>query len=378
MTSRPFQTGHASGADAEAVVEACLAQIGEVAPDANLGFVYASDVLADALGEIVAALSRRTGIDAWVGTVGLGVIATGREYYDTPALAVMLADFGHDEFALIPTLNSDPLGEFPEGLAAQVRSDGSALALLHADPNAPATPSLIATLGEQLPELFCVGGLSASQSSDPQVVGSSITQGGISGVVFRNKVPVAVNHTQGCTPIGPRHRISRAERNIAITLDDQPALQLLKDDVGEVFARDLQRMAGYIFAGLVIPGSDTGDYTVRQLIGVDQERGLLAVGDMLTEGRELMFCRRDGNSATEDLKRMLDELASRCAGRIRGGIYVSCTGRGRYQFGHDAEEVKAIQATLGDFPLVGFFANGEIYNNRLYGFTGVLTLFLSK
>jgi small ligand-binding sensory domain FIST len=31
---------------------------------------------------------------------------------------------------------------------------------------------------------------------------------------------------------------------------------------------------------------------------------------------------------------------------------------------------------LGAFPLVGFFANGEISNNRLYGYTGVLTLFL--
>jgi small ligand-binding sensory domain FIST len=378
MTSRPFQIGHASGADAETVIESCLAQIGQVAPDANLGFVYASDALADQLGEIVTTLSERTGIDAWVGTVGLGVIATGHEYYDAPALAVMLADFGQDEFTLIPTLRSDPLGELPEGLAEQVRSDGSALALLHADPGAPATPGLIAALGEQLPELFSIGGLSASQSSDPQIVGASITEGGLSGVVFRNTVPVAVNHTQGCTPIGSRHRISRAERNVAVTLDDRPALQVLKNDVGDVFARDLQRMAGYIFAGLVIPGSDTGDYTVRQLIGVDQERDLLAVGDMLTEGRELMFCRRDGNSATEDLERMLDELASRCAGRIRGGIYVSCTGRGRFQFGSDSEEVKAIQTTLGDFPLVGFFANGEIYNNRLYGFTGVLTLFLSE
>jgi hypothetical protein len=25
--------------------------------------------------------------------------------------------------------------------------------------------------------------------------------------------------------------------------------------------------------------------------------------------------------------------------------------------------------------LVGFFANGEIYHNRLYGYTGVLTVF---
>jgi small ligand-binding sensory domain FIST len=376
VDSRPFQLGHASGPDAGAVIDACLAQIGEVDPQANLGFVYATDALADQLGEIVDALVERTGIESWVGTVGLGVIATGKEYYDVPALAVMIAGLPPEGFTLIPGLRQDPDDDLPEGLAEQIREDGSALALLHADPTAQQAPALITALGERLPELFSVGGLSASQTSDPQVAGRTITSGGLSGVVFRSAVPVAVNHTQGCTPIGPRHRITRAERNIAVTLDDQPALRVLKEDVGEVLARDLQRMAGYIFAGLVIPGSDTGDYTVRQLIGVDSERDLLAVGDLLTEGRELMFCRRDGNTATEDLQRMLDQLAWRCRGRIRGGIYVSCTGRGRHQFGNDSEEIKAIQQSLGEFPLVGFFANGEIYNNRLYGFTGVLTLFL--
>jgi small ligand-binding sensory domain FIST len=30
---------------------------------------------------------------------------------------------------------------------------------------------------------------------------------------------------------------------------------------------------------------------------------------------------------------------------------------------------------LGDFPLVGFYANGEISRDRLYRYTGVLTLF---
>ena len=39
-------------------------------------------------------------------------------------------------------------------------------------------------------------------------------------------------------------------------------------------------------------------------------------------------------------------------------------------------EVPDRRKALGDFPLVGFFCNGEISHNRLYGYTGVLTLFL--
>jgi small ligand-binding sensory domain FIST len=36
--------------------------------------------------------------------------------------------------------------------------------------------------------------------------------------------------------------------------------------------------------------------------------------------------------------------------------------------------MQEIRRQLGDIPLTGFFANGEISNNRLYGYTGVLTL----
>ncbi len=54
----------------------------------------------------------------------------------------------------------------------------------------------------------------------------------------------------------------------------------------------------------------------------------------------------------------------------------SCVARGPNLFGPDSEELKMIRDELGDIPLVGFFANGEISNNRLYGYTGVLALFL--
>jgi small ligand-binding sensory domain FIST len=60
----------------------------------------------------------------------------------------------------------------------------------------------------------------------------------------------------------------------------------------------------------------------------------------------------------------------------RGGVYYSCIGRGASLFGPDSGELKLIRETLGEFPLVGFFCNGEISHNRLYGYTGVLTLFM--
>jgi small ligand-binding sensory domain FIST len=161
-----------------------------------------------------------------------------------------------------------------------------------------------------------------------------------------------------------------------IQLDGRPALDVLKEDIGEILSRDLMRIGGYIFAGLPIAGSDTGDYLVRNLVGVDPQNGLVAIGDMVEQGGRVMFCRRDANTAKEDLLRMLEAIRKALPGPPRGGIYVSCLGRGRNLFGEDSEELKLIVTALGDFPLVGFYANGEISQDRLYGYTGVLTLFI--
>ena len=90
-----------------------------------------------------------------------------------------------------------------------------------------------------------------------------------------------------------------------------------------------------------------------------------------------MFCKRDGQSAIQDMYRMLNNLKKRIGKQsIKGALYISCLGRGRNLFGQNSEELKMIVEVLGDIPLVGFYANGEIAGNRLYGYTGVLTLFI--
>jgi small ligand-binding sensory domain FIST len=90
---------------------------------------------------------------------------------------------------------------------------------------------------------------------------------------------------------------------------------------------------------------------------------------------QVMFCRRDGTSAREDLGRMLDAIAGQLDTPPKGGLYYACVGRGEHMFGRRSAELGIIRERLGDFPLAGFFCNGEISHDRLYGYTGVLTLF---
>jgi small ligand-binding sensory domain FIST len=143
-----------------------------------------------------------------------------------------------------------------------------------------------------------------------------------------------------------------------------------------VLARQLQKVSGYIHAALPVTGADTGDYLVRNLIGIDPERGWLAIGEQVTAGDRILFVRRDRAAAEEDLVRMIRRVKRGTAAAPKAALYFSCVARGPSLFGPDSAELNILQRELGDLPLVGMFCNGEISHNRLYGYTGVLTLFL--
>ncbi|MFN4091076.1 MAG: FIST C-terminal domain-containing protein, partial [Alphaproteobacteria bacterium] len=220
-----------------------------------------------------------------------------------------------------------------------------------------------------------VGGLTSSRGQMPQIA-TGVGQRGLSGVLFADDLPVAVALSQGCAPIGPARTVTRAERNVVHTLDGMPALEALKDDLGVTDLAELKRSIGAVHVALPVPGHVAGDYMVRNLMGADVETGVVAIGAAVDPGARLAFCRRDADSAERDLRRMLAELRRRLDGPPKGGIYVSCLARGPNMFGAPSRELAILAEELGDFPVAGFFANGEICGGRLYGYTGVLTLFI--
>jgi small ligand-binding sensory domain FIST len=376
MTNLSFKSTYACGDDWQSVADQCLKNLGTEASSANFGFLYVTDALAPYLNNLFEALRTQTGISDWIGTVGAGICYTGLEIYDEPAAAIMLTTLPEDSYRLLPAgmeAVSSMLTENKNWIAEHAVHFG----IVHGDPRNTHIAQIIESVSTELDPGFLVGGLtSASDSHYQQQIAGQIYEDGLSGVLLSAQIPVISGLTQGCTPLENRHTITRAEGNILAEIDGRPALDVFKEDIGEVLAKDLKRVSGYIFAGLPVAGSDTGDYLVRNLIGIDPGEKLLAIGDNLEDDVPIMFCRRDGDTARDDMLRMLTDLKKRAKGDIKGGVYYTCVGRGRNQFGDDSQELKMIHEQLGDFPLVGFFANGEISHNRLYGYTGVLTLFL--
>ena len=358
-------------------------------PDARwtLGLVYVTDAYAPHAQALLDDLRQRWPDLAWAGGVGVGVCGSGVEYIDEPALALMLCDLPRTQFEVFS--GARPLGGFD-----------AATALVHADPSTPDIAELIVEMSARTRTGYLFGGLAASRTTT-FTLADGVWQGGLSGVAFAPEVALVSRVTQGCQPVGPTRTITRAHANVVEALDDQPALPLLLQDLGLADLADHRRALARLratLAGLVDARDDAldrggrfgADVRVRHLVGLDPGRAAVALADRVEPGMRLAFCGRDVQAARRDLVRICaeirDELDSAAdtlqatvtdpARRVRGAVYVSCAGRGGPHFGGPSAELKIVQHALGDVPLVGFFAGGEIARHHLYGYTGVLTVFV--
>ena len=410
-----FITAHATHPDAHMALALAAAQIdaqrAERGPAfvANLGLVYFSDRLALQAEALLAELQQRWPGLHWAGSVGVGVIASGIEYIDEPALVLMLCDLPAASFQLFN-------GRLP------LPNQRAHSALVHADPATHDLDDLLQELAGRTRSGYLFGGLAGSRTRRLHIA-DGVFEGGLSGVAF---LPDPVDGgtpglrlisrvTQGCQPLGPARRITASERNLVLALDGQPALPLLLADLGITLEAPLAAMAALrqTLVGLtdgagtmLARGGQFGaDTRVRHLIGLDPAREGLALSDLAPIGQQLAFCRRDVAAARRDLVRICAEIrdeveadaetptaaavgapalgaagpapATAAAPHIVGAIYVSCSGRGGPHFGAPSAEAQIVAHALGDVPLVGFFAGGEIAHHHLYGYTGVLTVFVA-
>jgi small ligand-binding sensory domain FIST len=398
-----FLTAHATHPDAHMALALAAAQIdarrAALPPAADgseafsLGFVYLTDHYAARAESLLAELRLRWPWVSWVGGVGIGVAASGVEYFDEPALVLMLADLPPGSFELYS-------GERP-----LVRSDAHT-ALVHGDGQTPDMGELIAELAQRTASGYLFGGLMASRGRAVQFCApaaasgsaalTGVYEGGVSGVAFTREVGLLSRVTQGCQPIGPVRHVDEARDHIVAVLDGQSALSCLLNDLDIDLDRPREAVPRLraTLVGLTDAQDDVfgrgrqfgTDTRVRHLIGLDPMHHAVAVAASVVPGMKLTFCTRHVEAARRDLVRICSEVREELspdpddtdvpAGRIAGAVYVSCSGRGGPHFGGPSAELQLVRHALGDVPLVGFFASGEIAHHHLYGYTAVLTVFL--
>jgi small ligand-binding sensory domain FIST len=163
----------------------------------------------------------------------------------------------------------------------------------------------------------------------------------------------------------------------------RPALEVLRDAIETVEDAEERIPRAGIFAGLAMDLAksplERGDFLVRNLMGVDHESGAVAVAERVRVGQTIQFQLRDAKASREDLEHTLALLHAELAGRAPAfGCYFNCAGRGRGLYGAPDHDVALIRERLGEFPLAGFFGNGELApvgrQNFFHNYTGALLL----
>ncbi len=415
-----FPFGHATHPQWQMAAGLVLAQLRarmalpDYAKAPTLGLLYITDRYADSAQEILDHVGAELPeVTDWSGTVGVGIAASNVEYFDEPALAVMLCALPPDQYRVF------------SGVAPLAVGDGMGFephtALIHADAGTPDVAELIAEMAQRTATGYLFGGLASSRGEAVQfAIGGNgnikgqgaaggVFRGGLSGVAFGAGISLVSRVTQGCQPVAAQRVITAAQSNLIVELDGEPALDVLLRDTGISLEQPQAAMTALraTLVGLTEAGGDavgrTGnfgaDVVVRHIIGLDPGRNAVVVADRVEPGMRMAFCQRNPQAARADLMRICAEIreelepqemclpvaaalagpeanaAPSIARRIAGAVYVSCAGRGGPHFGGPSAELQIVRRALGDVPLVGFFAGGEIARHHLYGYTGVLTVF---
>lgn len=416
-----FPCGHAAHPQWRMACGLVLAQLRaqmvlpEYAGAPTLGLAYITDHYASAARDILDHLQAELPeVGDWAGTVGVGVCASNAEYIDEPALSVMLCELPVDQYRVF------------SGVAPLAGGHGFTphTALVHADAQTPELAELIAEMAQRTATGYLFGGLASSRSQVLQFAASGhgnapgqgaaggVFSGGLSGVAFGEGVALISRVTQGCQPVAPEREVTLAEGNVLLELDGEPALDVMLRDLDvsldkpraalDVVRRTLVGLSSPGDRGVHRTGNFGADVVVRHIIGVDPGRRGIAIAERPRAGQRAAFCQRDVHAARADLMRICAEIREELepeevleataaalaapheessphpARRIRGAIYISCAGRGGPHFGAPNAELQIVRHALGDVPLVGFFAGGEISRHHLYGYTGVLTVFVAN
>ncbi len=354
---------------------------------ADLALLYATVDHIGALEDELAGLGRLTGTANVVGCSGMGILTENGETEGESGMAVMA--LASDTVRARPFVRDSLKGNdlaAGQDIANAVGPDQPSLTVLLADGYRSRPDALLegmAQAGHAGPLVGAAASENGSHGRTYQFYGDRVTSNSVVGFALSGGFESAIDFTQGCQPVGDPMIITKAQENLIFEIDGRPAFEVFVELVGKPFQQDLRRALAFVFAGLPPDPRqgeiEPGQYLVRNIIGLDAQRGIVAVAQPVEAGQPLIFTLRDGQRAREDLGQMLERQAARLEGRKpRLGLYFNCCARGSGLYGVPGIDTAYIKQALGDVPVIGFFGNYELGPmagaNHLLTYTGVLAL----
>jgi small ligand-binding sensory domain FIST len=386
----------ASGANWRPVLDEVLAGIPMLAEGLapELALLFASDSYGDDLPDLIKEARRRTGARVLLGCSSQGVIGPDREVEDAPGISLQVLSLPG---ALLTPARLEP-GDLQSPQIARVwserlgglKADDVSAWVFFVDPysaNGEVLLQMLDTVNKGVP---LVGGLASGdqrRGGTYVFLNDDVFEKGVVGVALGGPYTVRTVVSQGAQPIGETWTITSARQNVIHTIGTRPALEVLQETFMALDPEMQQRAERNLLVGLAMDEYRDefrrGDFLIRNLTGVDNESGAIAIGALPREGQTIQFQVRDPKAADEELHEMLARAKSELGDQQPiGALLCSCNGRGIGLFGAPDHDAHAIKELLGPLPVAGFFCNGEIgpvgARNFLHGFTASIALILPK
>ena len=348
--------------------EGLRAQLGDgIEPD--LVLVFASPHYDQPAQPLAPALKAAFPNAVIVGCSGAGVIGAGREVEQTPGLSITAAHLPgvtltgfHLRDQEMPSADAPP-DAWTSLLGVSPESDPHFILL--ADPYSTNGEELLAGLDYAFPAAAKIGGLASGGRSQSLHLNGVHYQDGAVGVALAGNLVVDTVVAQGCRPIGEPMRVTQAQHNMLLAVDDDPPLEALKRLFERMGPREQALAQRNLFMGIamdpLVEEVHAGDFLIRNIVGVDQEQGGIAVGALLREGQIVQFHVRDAETSAEDLRESLTNYMSATGERqAAAALLFQCTGRGQYLYGREGHDTGLFNDVVGALPIGGFFCAGEI------------------
>jgi len=397
MTSPIIASHLVVGADAAgAATEAARAVGAELGGPADLAVVFASPSLCADPAVVRDAIAAELAPRHLLGCMGAGIVGTGREVEHEPALVVWGAVLPGARITPIRSVgwrDADgaleitgwPAEAGTAGAAGQVPGDRDVVIAL-ADPFSYPVDALLHVANTSAGRPPVVGGLAAGGERPGDHVlwlDDQYMHDGLVGVSIGG-ISVSTAVSQGCTPIGPEMVVTDADGEGRIyALAGTPALTKLQDILDSLDDATLESVNSGMTLGIVMnenqPEYHNGDYLMRGILGANADDGAIHVGEHVRIGQTVRLHVRDNVSATQDLRTVTRDAATRHGGAIAGALLFTCIVRGSAMFPDPHHDAAIVAGAFGDPPVAGLFCNGEFGavagRNYLHGFTATIAVF---
>lgn len=359
---------------AHAVGEVIGQVIEELPGPVDLACLFVTPPHGGALEDAAAAVRAVIGPAVLLGAAAGAVAGRRREVESSAAVSLWVGAGFPAQGVHIP-----PGGLPPPGL--ELPGPPEALVLV-GDPFSLDAAELLAGIDGRFPALPVIGGLASAAvgpGGNRLALDGRVTSSGAVGVFLGAGAGVRPLVSQGCRPVGRPWVVTRGEGAVVYELAGRPAMTRLMDmvqdylDPGEI---------GTINAGGLCLGVVTdelrdeygpGDFLLMDVVGADRSIGAVAVDGEVEVGRTVQYHLRDAAAADSDLRYLAGGLSASAA------LLFTCNGRGSRWFGGPDHDAEALADSLGEVPLAGMSAAGEIGplagRNRLFGMSASVALF---